>query len=105
MDLSLGMFVFLYSVTISNIVCIILQYVRTYVMSVNCFICLSNAVLKLCTERYDRTIAINVWILYTLVEQQQRLAADERRREYHEEQRNEFENYAEEEHNGEYINL
>ncbi|XP_027019824.2 unique cartilage matrix-associated protein [Tachysurus fulvidraco] len=32
------------------------------------------------------------------VEQQQRLAADERKREYHEEQRNEFENYAEEEH-------
>ncbi|TRY87201.1 hypothetical protein DNTS_031730 [Danionella cerebrum] len=30
-------------------------------------------------------------------EQRQRLAADERKREYHEEQRNEFENYAEEE--------
>ncbi|XP_073687931.1 unique cartilage matrix-associated protein [Garra rufa] len=31
-------------------------------------------------------------------EQRQRLAADERRREYHEEQRNAFESYAEEEH-------
>ncbi|XP_051976108.1 unique cartilage matrix-associated protein-like [Xyrauchen texanus] len=31
-------------------------------------------------------------------EQRQRLAADKRKREYHEEQRNEFENYAEEEH-------
>ncbi|XP_062318193.1 unique cartilage matrix-associated protein [Osmerus eperlanus] len=31
-------------------------------------------------------------------EQRQRLAADERKREYHEEQRNEFEGYAEEEH-------
>ncbi|XP_056307725.1 unique cartilage matrix-associated protein [Danio aesculapii] len=30
-------------------------------------------------------------------EQRQRLAADERRREYHEEQRNKYENYAEEE--------
>ncbi|KAM9495845.1 putative cartilage matrix-associated protein [Clarias gariepinus] len=33
------------------------------------------------------------------VEQQQRLAADERKREFHDEQRNRFENYAEEEHN------
>ncbi|XP_016408884.1 unique cartilage matrix-associated protein-like isoform X1 [Sinocyclocheilus rhinocerous] len=34
-------------------------------------------------------------------EQRQRLAADERRMEYHEEQSNEFESYAEEEHDGE----
>lgn len=46
-----------------------------------------------------------MYIFWLLVEQQQRLAADERKREYHEEQRNEFENYAEEEHNGEYGNL
>lgn len=47
----------------------------------------------------------NMYIFWLLVEQQQRLAADERKREYHEEQRNEFENYAEEEHNGEYGNV
>lgn len=39
-----------------------------------------------------------------IAEQRQRLAADERRRAYHEEQRNKFENYAEEEHDGENSN-
>lgn len=34
------------------------------------------------------------------VEQRQALAADERKREFHEEKRNEFESYAEEEHDG-----
>uniref|UniRef100_A0AAR2K6L3 Unique cartilage matrix-associated protein n=1 Tax=Pygocentrus nattereri TaxID=42514 RepID=A0AAR2K6L3_PYGNA len=37
-------------------------------------------------------------VLFLPSEQRQRLAADERKREYHEEQRNEFESYAEEEH-------
>lgn len=40
-----------------------------------------------------------------LAEQRQRLAADERRREYHEEQRNKYENYAEEENDGESVRL
>jgi len=40
-------------------------------------------------------------VVVSLAEQRQRLAADKRRREYHEEQRNQFENYAEEESDGE----
>lgn len=66
---------------------------------------------RLTSKRYLTFLAEH-WLIFlfstfhffvVLAEQRQRLAADLRMRQYHEEQMNKFENYAEEENDGEFV--